>query len=123
MYHINDAISVDMWLKKVSGPDSPAIYYKPQGKVSSKPAILRNRHIISKTMELDVFEEDDIWLVKSSTVVSEFYSVTEKFKYDVTPPDKRFTPDATPSITMLRRHTAKESTAPCELQRTVKTPH
>ncbi|GFX40433.1 probable RNA-directed DNA polymerase from transposon BS [Trichonephila clavipes] len=42
---------------------------------------------------------------------------------DVTPPDKRFTPDATPSITMLRRHTAKESTAPCELQRTVKTPH
>ncbi|GFW28612.1 hypothetical protein TNCV_2317601 [Trichonephila clavipes] len=28
-----------------------------------------------------------------------------------------------PSITMLRRHTAKESTAPCELQRTVKTPH
>ncbi|GFX75379.1 probable RNA-directed DNA polymerase from transposon BS [Trichonephila clavipes] len=42
---------------------------------------------------------------------------------DVTPPDKRFTPDDTPSITMLRRHTAKESTAPCEPQRTVKTPH
>ncbi|GFV49682.1 RNA-directed DNA polymerase from mobile element jockey [Trichonephila clavipes] len=42
---------------------------------------------------------------------------------DITPPDMRFTSDATPSITMLRRHTAKESTAPCELQRTVKTPH
>ncbi|GFY15045.1 MULE domain-containing protein [Trichonephila clavipes] len=34
MYHINDAISVDMWVKKVSGPDSPAIYYKPQGESS-----------------------------------------------------------------------------------------
>ncbi|GFX83028.1 hypothetical protein TNCV_5001761 [Trichonephila clavipes] len=28
---------------------------------------------------------------------------------DVTPPDKRFTPDDTPSITMLRRHTAKKA--------------
>ncbi|GFX09624.1 MULE domain-containing protein [Trichonephila clavipes] len=34
MYHINDAISLDMWVKKVSGPDSPAIYYKPQGESS-----------------------------------------------------------------------------------------
>ncbi|GFS58098.1 uncharacterized protein TNCV_1410951 [Trichonephila clavipes] len=34
MHHINDAISVDMWVKKVSGPDSPAIYYKPQGESS-----------------------------------------------------------------------------------------
>ncbi|GFW53368.1 MULE domain-containing protein [Trichonephila clavipes] len=34
MYHINDAIGVDMWVKKVSGPDSPAIYYKPQGESS-----------------------------------------------------------------------------------------
>ncbi|GFV24072.1 SWIM-type domain-containing protein [Trichonephila clavipes] len=34
MYHINDAISVDMWVKKVSGPESPSIYYKPQGESS-----------------------------------------------------------------------------------------
>ncbi|GFV27532.1 SWIM-type domain-containing protein [Trichonephila clavipes] len=56
------------------------VIYLLKGKVSSNQAILRNRHNISKTMELDVFEEDDIWLVKSSTVVGEFYSVTEKFK-------------------------------------------
>ncbi|GFT59956.1 uncharacterized protein TNCV_54281 [Trichonephila clavipes] len=34
IYHTNDAISVDMWVKKVSGPDSPTMYYKPQGESS-----------------------------------------------------------------------------------------
>ncbi|GFT98355.1 MULE domain-containing protein [Trichonephila clavipes] len=67
-----------IWMGKKSS-DLIDQYMHSKGKVSSKQAILRNRHNISKTMEMDVFEEDDIWLVKSSTVVGEFYSVTEKF--------------------------------------------
>ncbi|GFV27533.1 uncharacterized protein TNCV_746861 [Trichonephila clavipes] len=42
MYNINDAIIVDMWVKKVSGPDSPAIYYKPQGESSEDIPHVKN---------------------------------------------------------------------------------
>ncbi|GFW59839.1 hypothetical protein TNCV_2917211 [Trichonephila clavipes] len=62
-------------------------------------------------------------LLGKDTILSSSTNQPTPLRDDVTPPDKCFTPDATPSITMLRRHTAKESTAPCELQRTVKTPH
>lgn len=57
MCHTDDAVSVDMWVNKVSGPDSPVIYYKPQDKTS-----------------IDIpLEKDDFILVLMNSAQSEIF--------------------------------------------------
>lgn len=64
--------------KFVNDKQFERVIYLSKGKISSKQATLSNRRNVSKTMELEVFEDNDDWLVKSSTVFGEFYSVSEK---------------------------------------------
>jgi hypothetical protein len=72
--------SIHALQKFINDKQFERIIYLLKGKVSSKQAILRNRHNVSTKMQLEVFEENGIWLVKSSTLIGEFYSVSENSK-------------------------------------------